>query len=128
MSRALKTEIWVYRIVAIIVVFALVFFSNDTKAAGVFQSGNTLYQSCISEEATQKTFCIGYLQGSVDMMEGAQACTPGNMTGLQVKDIFTKYMRENPEFRDKRADHLMIVIFGTLYPCKKDAVPQARST
>jgi Rap1a immunity proteins len=119
-------EIWFYRILAVAIVISLAFFAGETKAAGVFHSGNTLYAKCTSPETYDRAYCLGYLVGAVDMMEGDEACTPQGMTAGQVQDIFLKYMREHPELRDKRADHLIIVIFGTLYPCKTSNTPQAR--
>jgi hypothetical protein len=126
MSRALKIEVWVYRIVAVIIVGVLLFASNNSKA-GVFHSGNTLVALCTDDSQVRTAACLGYMQGSLDMMEGGMACTPDTITAGQARDIFLKAMREAPELRHKRADHLMMVIFGALYPCKTGTnAPQAR--
>jgi len=118
-------EIWFYRIVAVAIVLSLTFFVENARA-GVFHTGNTMYSRCTDTSDIQSAACVGYLQGALDMMEGELACTPSTMTGRQAKDIFVKFMAENPEIRDKRADHLMIMIFGTLYPCQKQAAPPIR--
>lgn len=41
------------------------------------------------------------------VLEGALVCSGGRLTAVQVIDVVLKYMRNNPEVLDQRADRVV---------------------
>lgn len=53
------------------------------------------------------------------VLEGALVCSGGRLTAVQVIDVVLKYMRNNPEVLDQRADRVVSAAFQKAGPCPK---------
>lgn len=99
------------------VMLAAVLSTLPSNAA--FQDGNKLYEAC---QERPKDFCLGYVMGITDVMQtgtvnGFKACMPTNVTGNQVVDIVTAYLRKNPANRHYDAPGIVAIALGAAFPC-----------
>jgi Ssp1 endopeptidase immunity protein Rap1a len=91
-------------------------------------SGNTLLTSCRS---TNRTECIGYIAGLLDMygfMEAAEEgtlkkagnrpfCIPDSVTIDQLADVVVKFLDAHPTHRHYEAAGLLAGAFMEGFPC-----------
>lgn len=62
---------------------------------------------------------VGYVSGAMDSMNDIMFCAPKKVTYSQAALVFMKYLRNNPEDRDKPAPDLIIAAMKKPYPCPK---------
>ena len=94
--------------------------------AGGFKTGNDMLDFCARREAK----CAAYLLGSVDGLEAIEDAYGHseanhqrllclyNVTGEQLADVFTKYLREHPETRQFAAASLLLTVLMRDFPCR----------
>jgi hypothetical protein len=80
-----------------------------TPASASFMNGNDLMKVCSSDDRLDKGQCLGYIKGVVDVAPRKDTCVPAEATVGQIRDIFLKSMKENPEDRDLLASALLAV-------------------
>jgi hypothetical protein len=93
----------------------------STPAAAYFDTGNEVYERCIAPDKTSKRqICLATASGYLDMMRAlGYTCSGDNLTRRQVADVLVKYLRENPESRQKAAPSLALEAFAKGFGCKK---------
>ncbi|AZE53451.1 hypothetical protein C4K03_1280 [Pseudomonas synxantha] len=62
---------------------------------------------------------VGYVSGAMDSMNQIMFCAPKKVTYSQAASVFMKYLRNNPEVRDKPAPDLIVEAMAKPYPCAK---------
>jgi hypothetical protein len=95
---------------------------ESTPAAAYFDTGNEIYERCIAPDKTSKRqICLATASAYLDMMRAlGYSCTgDNNLTRRQVADVFVKFLRENPESRQKAGPLLAIEAFGKGFGCKR---------
>ena len=93
-----------------------------TAPALTFFSGNDLYSQC---EMETPMVCVGYILGVSDAVSDAETagslprlvCVSRDSTPEQLKDIVVKYLRDNPDTRDKSAASLTVAALRHAAPC-----------
>jgi len=93
----------------------------STPATAYFDTGNEIYERCIAPDKTSKRqICFATASAYLDMMRAlGYSCTGDNLTRRQVADVFTKFLRENPESRQKAGPLLAIEAFSKGFGCKR---------
>ena len=81
--------------------------------------GNRLLALCSTKPAAE---CDAYLSGVGDAIEAegrdkAPACIPTSVTGVQMRDVVGKYIKNHPESRELKAGALTIKAFAAAFPC-----------
>ena len=90
------------------------------NASYSFENGNALLQDC----GTNVMKCLGYVQAVIDtlasgnVINGYHACIPGNLSGQQVMDIASQYLRNAPQDRHRGASGLAADAFSKAFPCQ----------
>jgi hypothetical protein len=77
--------------------------------------GNRLMDLCSDERNPDVGICYGYIEGVLDVVPEKDVCVPVGATVGQMKDIFMKSMRDNPEDRHLTASVLFAVALKTAY-------------
>jgi hypothetical protein len=88
-------------------VSACLFSFVSTPAAAYFDTGNEIYERCIAPDKTSKRqICLAAASAYLDMMRAlGSSCTgDDNLTRRQVADVFVKFLRDNPESRQKAGE------------------------
>jgi hypothetical protein len=107
------------------IVIVCLLFTSYVFAA--FQDGNVLYDAAIEynklnnnikANSVEYGFYIGYVEGVSDAYNGILFCEPYNTKGRQVLDIVFKYLKNNPEKRNKAANILILDALQKIWPCK----------
>lgn len=90
-------------------------------ALAYFDTGNQVYERCIAPDNTSKRqICLATASAYLDMMKAlGYSCSGDNMTRRQVADVFAKFLKENPESRQKPGPTLAIEAFSKGFGCKK---------
>jgi len=93
----------------------------STPAVAYFDTGNELYERCIAPEKTSKRqICLATASAYLDMMRAlGYSCTDDRLTRRQVADVFAKFLKENPETRQKSGPSLAIEAFSKGFGCKR---------
>jgi hypothetical protein len=80
----------------------------STPAAAYFDTGNEVYERCIAPNKTSKRqICLATASAYLDMMRAlGYSCTADNLTRRQVADVLVKFLKENPESRQKSGPSL----------------------
>jgi Rap1a immunity proteins len=101
-----------------VVVGGSLFWSAPAFAA--FDSGETLFDNCNNpNDASKQFYCLGYLAGVSDLLEGMHITCSGKRISLdKIKDAVLKYLREHPEQRGMEADDLVATALVLAFPCK----------
>jgi hypothetical protein len=95
-------------------------------AAAGFFSGNEIYESCNAPSNTAgEGTCIGFVAGVAGASQfffldrPGRFCMPSSVTLGQLKDVFLKYLRENPARRNQDGSLLVILAIQEAWPCPK---------
>src|ERR1700748_344351 len=74
-----------------------------SSAAAYFDAGNEIYERCIAPDKTSKRqICLATASAYLDMMRAlGYSCSEDKLTRRQVAEVFIKFLRENPELRQK---------------------------
>jgi len=97
------------------------FLFASTPAAAYFDTGNEVYERCIAPDKTSKhQTCLATASAYFDMIRALGYSRNGEkVTRRQVADVFVKFLRENPESRQKPAPSLAVEAFSKGFGCKK---------
>ncbi len=92
--------------------------------AGAFMiDGNKLYDACTGKETYDRTFCLGYVSGVHDTLDGFTAdtggkyCVPRTVSSGQLADLITKFLRDNPGRRRLAAARIVGEAITRTFPC-----------
>lgn len=122
---------------------SLVFFIMISSSGAAFaqsgeETGNTLLDKCVGNNAAYNTVCIAYISGVThgalelvsfleevlpeqkkiwDLSPG-KFCLPPNSTRGQTKDVVVKYLQDNPKYRNGPASYLILKAIKEAWPCK----------
>ncbi len=109
----------------IIAVITLSGWVSEAKAD--VYDGDQLYQECQSPADTSPVshgFCIGYIAGAYDMLEGLSSgagsnlvCLPSNVQTGELVDVVKTYLQENPDERLKPAMFNVLTALNVAFPC-----------
>ncbi len=89
---------------------------NPAKAAAVYD-GNEILYSC--ERGHLR--CIYYLAGVQDVwndLDSKKFCMPEGVNLTELKEVFVKYAKENPEKLYLAASSVTMNAFNKAYPCE----------
>jgi hypothetical protein len=99
--------------------------AGDAQAAAAFKNGNRLWSLCSQPpNSVAKAECAGYVLGVVDAIKeddavnGFTACLPTEVTTVQVVDVVTDYLRQNPAERHYLAAGLVARALARAFPCR----------
>jgi hypothetical protein len=93
----------------------------SSSARAYFDTGNEVYERCIAPDKTSKRqICLATASAYLDMMRAlGYSCSEDKLTRRQVADVFVKFLRENPELRQKSGPSLAIEAFAKGFGCKR---------
>jgi hypothetical protein len=99
-------------------------FAVPAHAQNSVTGGNNLLAEC---EGADLDSCYSYLLGAYDgLMTLANVGSipllcpgPGGVNGAQLRLIFEKYARENPQFLSEQRGYVATSAFILAFPCKK---------
>ncbi len=94
----------------------------SAPAPAYFDRGNEIYERCIAPDKTAKRqICLATASAYLDMMraQGYSCTSDDNITRRQVADVLLKFLRENPESRQKPGPTLAIEAFSKGFGCKR---------
>jgi hypothetical protein len=93
----------------------------STPVAAYFDTGNEIYERCIAPDKTSKhQICLATASAYLDMMRAlGYSCNGDKVTRRQVADVLAKFLRENPEIRQKPGPSLAVEAFSKGFDCKK---------
>jgi hypothetical protein len=103
------------RILAFIAIAAMSVI-GPAKAAAVYD-GNEILFSC--EQGNLK--CIYYLAGVQDVwndLDSKKSCIPDGVKLAELKNVFIKYAKNNPEKLNFSASSVTISAFKKAFPCE----------
>lgn len=115
---------------AVLGVAAATMVSGGTATQEVegFETGNTLNSSCSVTTGQYRAFhrgvCLGYSVAIADLMgqgisiAGHRACIPLGVSTGQVRDVVTKWLRENPQHRHYPATWTVAQALAKAFPCR----------
>ena len=83
-------------------------------------NGTKLMSLCSAGRATD---CDAYLSGVADAIgaggrDHAAACIPDAVTGVQLREVVKKFLRDHPQDAEKPAGVLVTQAFAAAFPCK----------
>tara|TARA_B100000700_G_scaffold262198_1_gene298575 strand:+ start:225 stop:545 length:321 start_codon:yes stop_codon:yes gene_type:complete len=102
---------------AISLAVLMLVWGGDAKAKNFYKSGNMLFAECTSTNPTDNVACMAYISGVVD--SSPVICPPVTVVVGQLRDIVTKYLKENPATRHWNATSLVQISLVAVFPCKK---------
>jgi len=87
--------------------------------------GNSYYNQCVAGPKDYSA-CIGYFMGIADAPimntgkspEEALYCLPAGASYEQHRDVFHKFLRDNPQIRQISTHHLFMMAMNSAFPCK----------
>lgn len=87
--------------------------------------GNSYYNQCVAGPKDYSA-CIGYFMGIADapvmnmgkLPEEAVYCLPEGASYEQHRDVFHKFLRDNPQVRHISTHHLFLMAMNASFPCK----------
>jgi hypothetical protein len=82
------------------------------------QDGNYLYSKCSDPENTHVGYCLGYIEGVVDIYRGSKFYLERNVTLGQAQDIVKRWLANNPQYRHYGAPSLIAGALSQAFPCK----------
>jgi hypothetical protein len=97
------------------------FFFVSTPASAYFDTGNEIYEKCIAaDKSSKRLICLATASAYLDMMRAlGYSCSDDELTRRQVADVLAKFLKENPESRQKSGPSLAVEAFSKGFGCKK---------
>lgn len=106
----------------------IIFFASILHFPAFSQANGNWYHEQCSGGASKsgQDICLGYVTGfaagirvqaTVDEMSPI-ACIPPGVSNQQRVDVFTNYLRTNPENRHESASFLLAYALAKAFPCK----------
>jgi hypothetical protein len=89
-----------------------------------YQNGNKLKTDMNSDGTYGKSFAMGYIVGTTEVLEDwGKVCVANGVTQGQLTDVVRKYFDDNPESLHKPAYMLVYFALRKVWPCKTESVP-----
>lgn len=101
--------------------------ARGPQDARTYLSGNDLWTECSATDGYNLGFCLGFVVGIADAMQGTSAglssgrvCIPSQVTGEQALDVVVKrYLAQHPEGRHYTAASITTDALAAAFPCKR---------
>ncbi len=109
-----------WQIALAVVVAALAAPAQGTQ----YITGNELQRDCNGSSQLVQGICLGYIQGTVDVLEGVRSegnrtqCVPTGTELGQVKDVVLDFLTRHPVDRDQSAAKLVAAAVVEAWGCK----------
>jgi hypothetical protein len=108
-----------------VIALALSVYSNAGNGAQF--DGDFAISICLSDNPGEVAVCSGYVAGLYDGIivsarfykQSAPFCVPKNMTNGHVREVFSMYLRNNPEKSRWLASELFVRSIREAFPCGK---------
>jgi hypothetical protein len=104
--------------------FVLVLLAGQAKAQ-TFISGNDLLDDCTATTGPKTLYCMGYVVGALDMaaqsghdVRGWKFCLPDTVTQVQMMDVVTSWLEQNPTQRHLAASNAILQSMRLGFPCE----------
>lgn len=95
--------------------------TSPASADGTFKTGAQLYADCAAASSSMdKGVCVGYVMDVADSLARGDAplvCFPEGVEGVQLADVTTKWLTENPDKRNFTAVSLISAVLQSAFPC-----------
>ena len=84
-------------------------------------TGSQLLDYCTSEEAVERTYCMGYIMGYAEGAGGwgRAWCVPDGVTNGQVMEVVIRQLKTNPRDRHAGASLTVHRALRDAWPCEK---------
>ena len=128
----------------VLILLAMSLASNAAEGELGVVDGNMLFSVCENPSNVTQSFCSGYVIGLVEGTKfgafmshgttnenhGDEAawnayvevalgfCIPENVEYVQLRDVFVKYLKENPEIRHLSARSLFVSSMSSTFVCE----------
>lgn len=91
--------------------------------------GNAMYISCSAtlpldrdpekmvEAAYNIGSCLGFVRGATALEQGRGFCLPANSNLGQLKDVYLKFLQDNPQARHRSGKLLLVAAMVQSFPC-----------
>jgi Rap1a immunity proteins len=107
------------------IITSLVLGSVFSVTPASWDIGNDLLRACAGTPV-QKSFCLGYIEGSADALKagalpalGARFCLPaGGLTAEQMEAIVIRFLHTHPETLEATALSSIAYALGEKFPCR----------
>lgn len=102
-------------------------FPSQSHAAEMY-TGNTMLKACTSdfggandpselaEAAYDAGICAGFIAAGA--RSNGSTCLPNGVTQEQIKDIFVRYMTNNPAIRHRSGKLILALALSDAFPCR----------
>ena len=113
---------------SLVLAFALLAaWSQPAASQTDFESGNAWLEKCSAPDPAMRYSCLAFVMGFTHGMAAQSAgsstlkiyCQPGNVTYGHSRDIWVKYMQDNPAKRHEVGGVLLILSHMKAFPCPK---------
>jgi hypothetical protein len=100
----------------------LILVATETRADRFFD-GNRLYALCTSPDYIEQAECVGYAEGTIDLMEWIREmgnrppCVPHGVVGREIRDIVVDYIHDHPDRRPAVASVLVLDALDWAWKC-----------
>lgn len=114
--------------VAIMLANSSLIYANDSKIQ--FHFGNDFLRNCgqlgsmeeqkFTQDQLRSGLCFGYFNGMNDYMayrSDGDHCFPAGASRAQGMDVFLKFLRDNPEIRNRPTPELLVLAYQAAFPC-----------
>ncbi len=89
--------------------------------------GNSYFSQCVSGAKKDESVCLGYFMGISDApvmnseksRDEAVYCLPLGRTYEQNREVFHKYLRDNPQVRNLSTHLQFMLAMNASFPCSK---------
>jgi len=104
---------------------------GKSNTAAAYETGNELLLICKSSHSYERGHCDGYIRGAIAGFDAGNVhgsdgvtsmkppifCISRQVTILQLRDIFIRYLEQNPGHRNLPAEPLLFSALTIAFPC-----------
>ena len=99
--------------------------AEDTRAPGIFKSGEEVYEACTSQSSRERAMCDWFLMGAHDMaalfrdtdqIAPDTFCTPAGIEAEELREAVVARWEENPDSRKYSAVSAALNAFVQTWP------------
>ena len=114
----------------LIAAFLATAVTTTTHAAVLYATAKSLLEDCEHEIVGKQYGCRMYLAGVSDTQGSLHVwknipekyfCIPYGLTNQNLREVFIKYVKDNPQVLDQAASSIAINSFEKAFPCGKGA-------
>jgi hypothetical protein len=98
---------------------------SEASAGGFIKDGNVLLALCTSGNLIDQTKCIGYIEGTADLMNelswffNRPQCVPNQTVSTQAVDVVLIYLRDHPVERSYTASSDVVTALSLAWKCSR---------